>query len=364
MKNIIIKAVSAMSLFLLVINFTTGQRTNYKVNVIAPNYVKLIKPSFENVSIYRLQLRIKTGSMKHAGTNSPVYTVMNEDEGAYTLNLSKDDREKGQTDVYDIMSTSIKKIKDIDKLVIANRGDDAWNVQQVEVLVNNVVIFKRTFRGRQAWIEGRSKKYKSRIELNRTQLRNSSMWGYNSTTKNIYKAPKTLPVKMIKSQIESLVGNAMRYTDSFTWGKRNGKEYVSIKKVDDFTLHVDLDLKQRGFMNLKDSETDVDFHIKFRYYNGKLRTEIKNLDIDFSDYGHLSTMKRDLRHKLLGQSKKRNWIENIGLLQLDNIYNIDFTYSKTTTATNTCGNGIMVLENGNVCLGNNKGISERRKKIN
>lgn len=363
MKNII-------SLVIIYIFLPSGiqtiqaQRPNYKVNVATYHHMKVSKPTFENVSIYRLQLRFKTGSMKYAGTNSPVYVIMNDTDDAFYLDLSKDDREKGKTDVYDIMSTSINKIKDLEKLVIGISDDDAWNMEQVEILVNNAVIFKRKFRGRQSWIGGKHGKYKFRFELTHAQLRNSSYWGYSKATKNIYKAPATIPVKMIKSQMECLMGNAIEKQSGFSWGKKYGKEYVSVKRVDDFTVSVDLDLKQRGFMNLKDSETDVDFDIEFKYVNGRLKVNVKNLDIDFSDYGHLSTKKRDLYDTLNGKSKRKNWIKNIGLLQIQEFYDIDFTYSKTTTARNTCGNGIVVMSNGDICLGNNKGISERRTRIN
>lgn len=70
------------------------------------------KPAFENVSICRIQLKVKTNGIENANTDNSVWVNFNEKDKPFYLNLSKDDRERNQTDIYDVMSLNVNKIND------------------------------------------------------------------------------------------------------------------------------------------------------------------------------------------------------------------------------------------------------------
>lgn len=312
--------------------------------------LKVLKPGFEQVSIYRLQLRFKTSTIKNAATDSPVYVKLNDNDLPFYLNLSKNDREKGKTDMYDILSTSISKIKDLQYLKIGIMDDDGWNIKEVEILVNEVGIYKKYFSGNAGWIDKESSKHNESILISRNKLRSSPNWGYNNITKDIHKAPSIISAKMIKSQMECLVGNSLRYMPGYGWGKKYGKEYVTATKIDNNTIHVDLDLKQCGMTSLTDSETDVDFDIHFNCINGKLKASFTNISIEYFDFGRY-TWVPGVREALAGDLTSHFTHDIIGLNNIEEFYDFNFTYYSNGANQSICTDGLTVQDNGDVYLG-------------
>jgi hypothetical protein len=327
-----------------------AQNQVYNYQIAKAKVFKELKPSFEEVPIYRLQLKFKTGSIENADTDSPVFVMLNDNDFPFYLNLSKNDREKGKTDVYDILSTSISKIKDLEYLEIGISGRDGWNIKEVEILVNGVGIYKKYFSNSAGWIDRGSSKHKESIMIPHNKLRNSPIWGYNGITENIYKAPSTISAEMIKSQMECLVGNSLKFMPGYKWGKKYGNEYVSVKKIDHNTVHVDIDLKQCGMTSLTDSETDVDFDIHFKCENGKLKASVTNLSIEHFDFGSISPTLGS-REALTGNLSTHYTHDIIGLNNIEEIYDFDFNYYNNSPSQNICAEGLMVQENGDVFLG-------------
>jgi len=357
MKKIVTN--TAIILILFAVNFNlSAQYYKYKTEFKGVNKVAKSKPTFENVRVYRLQLRFKTSNLKNANTDNAVGVVLNEKDYPFYLNLSKDDREKGKIDTYDIHSVSIKQIKDIKQIQVFITNSDAWNIKHMELLVNNIVIYKKVFSGKEGWIDSYSSKHKGSINISSRELRNTTNWRYNNRTKTIYQLPSVVPVRMIKSQVESMVGNTLHNMYGFTWGKKYGAEYVSIKRLNHNTLHVDLDLKQEGDLSsLTDSETDVDFDIKFQCVNGKLKAKIMNMTVDFSGTGNLNFAKREFKEDLKGNFRFDYKNEKLGLSNLEDVYN----YNNNTQ--NVCKNGFDLLDNGDLQFNKKRKISKRVNKI-
>lgn len=240
-----------------------------------PNSSANSKPAFEDVAICRVQLKVKTNTIKNADTDSPIWVQLNAKDAPFYLNNSGNDREKGRTDTYDILSSNINKIRDIKMIKLGNKGSDGWNFTSIELIVNNRSIFKKEFSKSGQWIDGKSKKHQKTYKVNSQTLRKYTNWKYNGYTNFIYTAPKAIQLPMIKSLVESAVGNTLQEVKEITWGKKYGKEYVSAKRINANTLRFDLDLTYE-IDYMPNPEVDVDFDLVFTCENGVIRTTVKN----------------------------------------------------------------------------------------
>jgi hypothetical protein len=240
-----------------------------------PNVSAESKPSFNNVAICRIQLKVKTNTIKNADTDSPIWIQLNSKDAPYYLNNSGNDREKNRTDTYDILSSNINKIGDIKMINLGNSGPDGWNFTSIELIVNNKSLFKKKFSKSGQWIDGKSKKHPKTYKVNTQTLRKSPNWKYNGYTNFIYMAPNTVSLEMIKSFVESTVGNTLQEVKEITWGKKYGKEYVTAKRINANTLRFDLDLTYE-IDYMPNPSVDVDFDLVFTCQNGVIRTTIKN----------------------------------------------------------------------------------------
>ena len=77
------------------------------------------------------------------------------------------------------------------------------------------------------------------------------------------------------SIVESAVGNSLYHVKDVQWGKKQGNSYISSKRVNDHTLHFDLDLSYD--IPGPNPEVDVDFDLVFSCSNGVIKTEVRNL---------------------------------------------------------------------------------------
>jgi hypothetical protein len=202
-----------------------------------------IKPAFNDVAICRIQLKVKTNTIKNANSDASVWVQLNSKDAPFYLNLSKDDREKGQTDVYDVLSANVNKIGDIKMIKLGIKGGDGWNFRQLELIVNGVGLYKKSFSSAGQWIDSNDKKHPKYYKVGTSTLRASPNWRYNSRTNNIYRPPTIIPVTMIKSFVESAVGNSLFKVKEIKWGKKYGKEYVSVKRVNDFVSTLTSNMK-------------------------------------------------------------------------------------------------------------------------
>lgn len=233
------------------------------------------KPSFNNVAINRIQLKIKTNNIKHANTDSHVWVQLNANDTPYYLNNPGNDREKGKTDTYDILSSSISTVGDIKMIKLGIKGKDGWNFKEISLVVNGRTIYSKIFSGSGQWIDLDNKKHPKTYKVGTTTLRSSNNWKYNGYTDRIYRTPFTIPLSTMKSLVESSVGNSLYNFKKISWGKKYGKDYVEAKRISSNTLRFDLDLEYeiKGLPNLS---VDVDFDLKFTCDNGTIITKVLN----------------------------------------------------------------------------------------
>jgi hypothetical protein len=315
------------------------------------------KPAFNDVAICRIQLKVKTNTIKNADSDSPVWVQLNAKDAPFFLNLGGNDREKGHTNIYDVLSTNINKIGDIKMIKMGISGGDGWNFREIELIVNGVGIYKKTFSSSGQWIDSNDKSHPKSYTVSTKTLRNYPNWNYNSRTNHLYKAPVMIPVSMIKSFVESAVGNSLFEVKEITWGHLSGSEYVAVKRINDHTLRFDLDLTYK-IDNLPDPAVDVDFDLVFTCDNGVISTSVENYKAKVS--GVASFFTRGLRMlqgtllqacKLPGPGATPTC--KYGLNMIDKL--LDFNFSNVGPGNLGISKGcsdVMTLDvNGNLILG-------------
>lgn len=315
------------------------------------------KPAFEDVAIYRIQLKVKTNTIKNADTDDPVWVQLNSTDDPFYLNLGGNDREKGQTDIYDILSSNVNRIRDIKMIKMGISGNDGWNFREIELIVNGVGIYKKVFSSAGQWIDSDNKSHPKTYTASTKTLRNYTNWNYNSLTNHIYKGPAMIPVSMIKSFVESAVGNSLFKVKEITWGHRSGREYVAVKRINEHTLRFDLDLTYK-INNMPDPELDVDFDLVFSCDNGVIRTTVENYKSRVSGVASYFTRGLNMLRGTLLQACKLPGPGltptcKYGLNMIDKV--LDFNFSNVGPdhlgLSKGCANVMKLDINGNLILG-------------
>ncbi|MEN9550024.1 MAG: hypothetical protein RIR12_2615 [Bacteroidota bacterium] len=191
-----------------------------------------IQPTFENMPVYRIQLRITTGQGNGAATDGRVYVKLAEDEGYWkkTFYLFKEggNFREGITQTYDIIDASIKFVKDIKKIELGVSGNDGVCFTRVELLLNNcsspvysssgiVGIGNTQTKDRGICIDNNSEE-KKLYTISHAQLRNNGDWNFNEGRKNMWRPHKIINTDWIKSILECSLGNQMIDKWELNWG--------------------------------------------------------------------------------------------------------------------------------------------------
>ncbi len=236
------------------------------------------RPSFEDIPVWRLQLRVKTSNIKNANTDDAVYVQFrNNTSSIYYLDNGGDDREKHKTDTYDILDSNIKTIRDIQFLKLVIKGKNGWCIQKIELLVNGerTPVFQKSF-GTCRWLDrdgGRS----PALVVSGSSLRQSPSWRHTSTNRAIWLPPSIIKRSSLEKMVESYVGHMMKTNPQMkemAYGFKNGRSYVEAKRIAGNKLHFDLDLK---YENIIDLETDVDFNLAIKCQNNKINLKAESV---------------------------------------------------------------------------------------
>ena len=245
-------------------------KTRFKVP--AQSKIKKTVPAnqaTEDVSLFRVQLRVKTANRKNAGTDDSVLVRLSNGQGTW-VDTAANDHERGRTYVYDLMlPNSGMKVQNISKLEISKTGSDGWCIESLELLVNNGVIFQKTFSGGH-WLDN-SKGRQRKLVISSKTLRSNSKW-------RRFQNPRPSPVikrAELEQRIESIIGHHMHSQKRIKWGKLSGRG-VEVTYKDAQTIHVDLDLKA-VINNFPDAGVDVDFDIRITSRRGAIDLKILNL---------------------------------------------------------------------------------------
>ena len=238
------------------------------------------KPTFENISVWRLQLRVKTSGKKNANTDDEVLVKFTGNRNSeYFLDRAGDDRERNKVNTYDILDPNISHINDIKFMHLMIKGNDGWCVKSVELLINDVTtpVYTKKFKSCH-WLDGNGKGGPS-LYITGKQLRKSASWKYTSKNKNMWLPPFLIKRATMEAMVESYIGHMMNYDKEmrkFEFGKKHGRAYVEAKKVGPNKLHFDLDLKYK-INNAPDPEIDVDFDLVVNCHNKQINMSAQSV---------------------------------------------------------------------------------------
>lgn len=233
--------------------------------------------SVEDSIVYRAQLKVRTADRSDAEQDDGVKIRLNGNNETW-LDTARDDFERGATHTYDLMLVSptggvtCGKLRDIQMLEISKPGSDGWCFSDIELIVNNVTVYKQSFPNGH-WLDN-SGNARPSLTISGSQLRASPLW-------KAYRFPTPSPVVPrleIESRVEAAIGHFL-HGKKVTPGKMYGRSGVEASYKDGSTLHFDLDLELE-VNNFPNQEVDVDFDVSFTTNGNQVQVAISNLKID------------------------------------------------------------------------------------
>lgn len=300
-KNETTDPASAGNLMLKKISSTASEPR--PLNVV-PLFSTSVPTSFEDITIYRISLKVFTCNKEDAGTDGGVYVQMSDRDKRFYLNKSLNDFRQGKNDTYDIVSEAIKKIGDIKFIKLGLRGDDGVCFQKIELFLNNNAspVFSKSFSG-----GGKTIDNSQSFTIPGNELRRYSGWALTPAHQTLMNPPGRISKSMILSLVECSIGNQLNHVSGFSWGEKvkwgpNTKfgPAVEIKFVNNRTLHFDLDLQRK--LHGPNPEADIDFDLVFNCNNGIIKTEVKNVKYGTNWVGDLQAFLREEVSILLGSA--------------------------------------------------------------
>lgn len=257
-------------------------------------------PPFEDMSVFRIQLRLTTGVGSSAGTDESPYVQFNNEDKKFFLCKGIDNFEEGHTDTYDVLTEDVKHVKDIKFIKFGVKGEDGWCLKRVQLFINDndFPLFAKTYNGPGACMDN-----KGTFTIPYSDLRNAAGWKYTPLHRDMWKPPVMISKDMIKSLVECSIGNQLNNISGFAWGTTTGidtrwGECVEYSKVNDSTLHFDLDLQRTLYG--PNPEVDVDFDLTFSCRKNKIIMLMKNLKTGTNWVGDAQTIARSQIAGLIG----------------------------------------------------------------
>jgi hypothetical protein len=265
----------------------------------------LIRPNFEEMPVYRIQLRITTSA--NNGTDDAVWVELN--EAAHKFYLAKmDNFNPGSVLTYDVIDADIKKLKDIRYIKFGVKGDDGPCFRKIELLVNNSspIYATQIVTTNGTCFDNNNSKVSPNLIISYNQLRNHPNWNYNATRKEIWRPSTKISQEWLTSLIEASIGNQMILQGSvLKWGSHGGTlenntlfgEGVEVEFKNDHTLKVDLDLERD--ITGPNPEADIKFELDFRCKDGIISMETQNVEIKTDGVGSVQNFIRTTGFDLL-----------------------------------------------------------------
>ncbi len=247
---------------------------------------------FEEIPIWRLQVRLTTADVKNAGTDSTVYVEMNGKrfymDSGYN-DFQRNDHDEEHT-LFDIVApiAGVYQLKDIKYLKFGVIGNDGWCAKQIEIRVNalNTPIFKHTFSSCM-WVDGDGQR--SSYTFSKATLRNNYYWKHvyshvNNYFYSLIFPPNIIPDNVISSMIEGGLGHYKnhynRHDLSIKKFSQASVEFIEAWTYNSGTSHyrVDTDWYYRpGHANI-----DVDFSVNFWCNSSENKFHVSVFDVDGS----------------------------------------------------------------------------------
>ncbi len=281
------------------------------LNAQQPTFTK--PANINDVPVYRLQVAFTTANTNSdAGTDDRVFIQLNSTMRAYYLDLSIDDRERNQTNVYDVVEPSVRFIRDIQQLNITKSGTDGWAITKVEVRVNGHKIFEKTYSATAPHIIDGNEGHQPVLNFTSSQLRNGGRWTYTSAP-NIHVPPLQVSKADLISMVEGFLGNYMRYipNETVNWGDKDGVNTLfgpaveaSFRNRQTLTFDLDLQVARTG----PNPELDIDFDLVVSCTNGRVLISVENAKANIN---FLSTTKFNIVKMKLDLSNYLNRTFNV-----------------------------------------------------
>ena len=239
--------------------------------------------NLETLPVWRVQLRIHTANRDKAGTDSKVYVKMTDNNQKFWLSQGGDDRKRNEWEIYDVVitdprtgTTLIPTVRQISQLTLGIKGDDIWEFDKIELLINNPKDRRSTNRGGSAYMIysynasqkiARKQGYRQEFSLNRRTLRSHYKWRSKSVMTNfpwITSLGKTnigFQREVLEEILEGAIGNSLGPGGELSdrkWGRKQGRTHVGIKHKSnhpDNVARLDVDIAPSRM---------VDVEVKFR----------------------------------------------------------------------------------------------------
>lgn len=234
-------------------------------------------PSWEDIPVFRAQIKIRTADKSDAGQDDGVKIRLNNGNETW-LDSGSDDFERGQTHMYDLLqfnaagAASLTKLRDIQFMEISKTGSDGWCLTDAELIINGRSIYKINFPGGK-WLDN-SGGARLSTTIDGATMRASAEW-------RSYTAPNPSPVLAraeLESRIEAIIGH-FTHGRGVGLGQVFGGRAVEVTRAGDNMIHVDLDM-EAAVDNFPDPELDVDFDIEFQSANNQIQVSVKNVKAD------------------------------------------------------------------------------------
>ncbi len=283
----------------------------------------LTQPVFEEMIVYRIQLRLKTGIGNGAGTDDPVYVKMNDADDVFYLVKGIDNFVEGKTVTYDVLSRTIKKISDIKYIKFGVKGNDGVCISKVELLINNCQspLYATSISTSLGTCIDNGEAAPTGISATPTQIKSSlpatftiassslrgTSWNFAGQRKDMWRPPVKLEKAWVVSAVEASIGNQIyQEGGELKWGTHGGRlenntlfgDAVEATRKDAHTLKFDLDL-ERDIAG-PNPEVDVDFELDFRCEEGRIIVGALNVVTSSDAVGSLQNFLRSKAIKIVG----------------------------------------------------------------
>ena len=251
--------------------------------------------------VWRAQVYLRTADVEYAGTDDAVKIALNEPRttpgGNYTwMDYSHDDRERGDEFTYDLNLEEVSELSDVNRIYISKTGSNGWCIEELALLVNGQEVYNEDFGSSTCqWLDNEDGNV-NYYQIPHSVLRAHRLW----TDYEQPQAPFSIDSEELVSRLESIVGDAIHDINEVSWGKLYGSDYIEVGKVNENTIHVNLDFEGDGdiwdLIDL-DAEVDIDFDLQLSIACNdddevELSIETQNFDssVDFDFWEEILTI--------------------------------------------------------------------------
>jgi hypothetical protein len=247
--------------------------------------MRVVGPHPEQVGVYRIQIRLRTGNVSDAGTGDDVMVSLNARNFTW-VDYPRNDFQRNDTFTYDLLTNGISRMSDIQWITINKSGSDGWCIKGFDLLINNfqpTIVYTIDY-PTCAWLDNNAGDNRS-LFITFVQLHSHPRWAGNVSDGPI----GAINNDEIISRIQAAVGHALHYTEAYWSNNPFDLKAVEIEGFDDPNnrndrIHVDLDLEaDRGALTPEiDIDIDFDIFITCSVQGGsaQIQIQIRNVRAD------------------------------------------------------------------------------------